>query len=1341
MKTLMMKLKVLAAVAVGIVASGVQAIGVSDVGSTGIADDPNVGLIDRGDGTYALVFTNAQTTTFTFNSPWLVEEILVVGGGGAGGGDCGAGGGAGGLIYLTGLEYNYRAGEAFSLAVGAGGLGRENAKGQAGAHSYLTLGDDTYTAFGGGGGGQYNNGAAVAGAGGNTGSGAGGFAQADAGVSTMPQKLGYYGHDGGAGAGTDISGGGGGAGSFGHPSYGNNGGDGGDGLEVSITGTGVYYAAGGGGGAARNCSRRSSGGLGGGGNGTFEGQGRAGIDAGGYGCGGGGGSGDTSYGGNGSAGIVIVVVESASSGDRPSLKPEIVEQGANFVKFSVRLMSDGLDGTTGCEIWGGWAKNADEIVCSKIQDEVEVYVARKIVAAGLEPFSTYFYKFYAVNQSASKSKEMTGSFELSTGGLPGKGGMVTKIGGDAVHVFTASGTLSLPSTYEHARVLIVGGGAGGGIDCGGGGGAGGVVELNDFTLPSGDHIVYSGVGGQPGTAGQDSTLTIGSTVYRALGGGAGGYYGSGDTRKGKNGGSGGASVDDVTRGKSIQLSQVGLGVGHDGGLGNGNNVGGGGGGAGSDGFDQANNIGGKGGDGLVSDITGEKVVYAAGGGGGDCASGQGGVGGGAEVDGEMVANVGGHGGSQGLTEIDGVTVAAGGGFPGKSGTGSGGGGACGGGGLGTGGAGGSGVVIVRYTYTSDESDRVEPLIAFGTLAVDGTTVSVPYGISWPGKGKATCAVTLNYGPETNDLRYVVQLGAGKIGNEETALTNLIPGRRYYLQLTADNGETQGQSTIFNVTIPDNAAFPAEIAAGQPVIAGTGDPSCVRGDAETASYTGTFAQYVEGTAVTFHYSLDGETWLSDAATVTSEGFSGEVDGLTPSTDYSFYFTAEAGDFIDRTQTKKFNSMGPAVLAPAVTVSNPTREITVSGTLADVGAGDGATVRLWLKVGAGEWTECASRVMTAAGPFAFVYDGTETLAFGASVSAKVTVENTSNGGTHWQSETGSSVFTVSDKLTYTWKGGAGEWNDAANWTPSSEAVGRAGYPVYGSTAKFAESSTATVQVSRAESAARITLTGVACVRFVGVAEGAKISADVIYLSGTTRACDVTFDAIEVSETAAGQDDHNFGVAGCRFTLTNGAKYTTGGASNWAVYRQNVVFCVEKGAAFDFAAGNSFWFGAKDARTVIDDATFSTTRMFTLNDGVEDRPYIELRGAHPLLKATAGLRYEKASKGPCTIRFNIPKDGYVETPIQASGAAFPNSSDANEVVTFEIERASQFFRRPKRGSQCLVSCPSGIQTNKIVFAETYRDRGTFRYEWPTEAHTGNPTEIWLDVVAQPSFAIILR
>ena len=721
----------------------------------------------------------------------------------------------------------------------------------------------------------------------------------------------------------------------------------------------------------------------------------------------------------------------------------------------------------------------------------------------------------------------------------------------------------------------------------------------------------------------------------------------------------------------------------------------------------------------------------------------GGVGGGAEVDGEKVANVGGHGGSQGLTKIDGVTVAAGSGFPGKSGTGSGGGGACGGGNHGTGGSGGSGVVIVRYTYTSDESNRVEPLIAFGTLAVDGTTVSVPYGISWPGKGKATCAVTLNYGPETNDLRYAVQLGAGKIGNEETALTNLIPGRRYYLQLTADNGETQGRSMILNVTIPDNAAFPAEIAAGQPVIAGMGDPSCVRGDAETASYAGTFARYAEGTAVTFHYSLDGETWLTDVATVTPEGFSGEVEGLTPRTDYFFYFTAEAGDLIDRTQTKTFNSMGPAELAPTLTVSNPTREITVSGTLKDVGAGDGATVRLLLKVGESEWMECGSQVMTATGPFALTYDGTETLTFGASVSAKVTVENTSGGGTHWQSETGASTFTVSDKLTYTWKGGAGEWNDAANWTPSSETVGRAGYPVYGSTVKFAESSTATVQVARAESAAKITLTGVACVRFVGVAEGAKISVGVVYLSSSTRAFDVTFDAVEVSETAAGQEDHNLGVAGCRFTLTNGAKYTTGGSSNWAVYRQNVVFCVEKGAVFDFTAGNSFWFGAKNARTVIDDATFSTTRMFTLNDSAEDRPYIELRGAHPQLKATAGLRYEKAGKGPCTIIFDIPMDGYAETPIQASGIAFPSSSDANEVVTIATTSESQFFRRTKKGSQCLVSCPSGIQTNYVQFAETYKDRGTFRYAWPASdpGRTGNPTELWLDATPAPGFLCVIR
>lgn len=83
-----MRKLVLAAVAAGMFALVAQAEGaaktLADVGKTGIDNDPNVELLDRGDGTYALVFKSSYmtkkwgeadySTTFTFNSPWVVKE-------------------------------------------------------------------------------------------------------------------------------------------------------------------------------------------------------------------------------------------------------------------------------------------------------------------------------------------------------------------------------------------------------------------------------------------------------------------------------------------------------------------------------------------------------------------------------------------------------------------------------------------------------------------------------------------------------------------------------------------------------------------------------------------------------------------------------------------------------------------------------------------------------------------------------------------------------------------------------------------------------------------------------------------------------------------------------------------------------------------------------------------------------------------------------------------------------------------------------------------------------------------------------------------------------------------
>ena len=810
----------------------------ADVGQTNIGpNDPNVGLINRGDGTYALVFSNAQNTTFTFNSMWTVKEFLVVGGGGAGGGNGGSGGGGGGVIYFTedlvvadGIKTDFENGSTVSLTVGASGKGGFKLQGTAGGHSTLTLGAKTYTAFGGGGGASYNDSShvdahyPVAGADGSTGCGAGGNGgsktkltegtYSDPGVTTMPKSDGYYGTDGGKGwVDKSVGGGGGGAGQVGGdaPSV-SQGGKGGDGLPCSITGAEVYYAAGGGGGDSSSSTKddRAKGGRGGGGNGSYN-IGRNKQDeklsvapqeahATGFGCGGGGGNGGgghTCVGGNGSAGIVVLLIEPVEVvAEKPVVSVLVPEQGANYAKFSVSVVADGLDNTTASEVWGGWAKEGGEIKCTMISSGVPVNGQVNPVVTGLEVGAKYDYKFYAVNEDSVAGDAVEGSFTLDAGGL----------------------------------------------------------------------------------------------------------------------------------------------------------------------------------------VTGPTPV---------------------------------------ITNL-----------------------AC---------------------------------------TVVGTTIHVPYCVAWPGTDKKTCSVSLKYGLMADRLTYSVDLGAGRIGNEATDIANLIPGRKYYLQLTADNGAAQGSSEVFAAVIGDNETFPTAFDPRQPMIAGVGGSAGFVAGGDGLIYSGAFSNYVAETVVTFHYSPDGgTTWLTDAAAVTDEGFSGSVEsGLTPATDVPYYFTAKAGDFVDCTQVRTFNTKSAGNIQYEVILHNgsQTRTLGMTANVSDIGAGTNSVLCLIAKVkGTGDdgWFVLTSRPMTSPNPEIRIDCTPEEVAkldYGTTYIVTMAIRSTSFGGQTWEARAKDRDFTPQENTVYTWKDeNVGFWDDPENWqwTPDGAHTVEfvAGYPVYGATAQFESGAAATVQVRRAE-----------------------------------------------------------------------------------------------------------------------------------------------------------------------------------------------------------------------------------------------------------------------------------
>jgi len=288
------------------------------------------------------------------------------------------------------------------------------------------------------------------------------------------------------------------------------------------------------------------------------------------------------------------------------------------------------------------------------------------------------------------------------------GGTLTTSGGNQIHTFTSSGTLS-PLTPVTASYLVVAGGGGsarqlGGYAGNGGGGAGGLLSGSTTLYSGATYVVTVGAGGAGGTSsgvapsGSNSVLSgTGLTTLTSTGGGGGG----GSTGTGANGGSGGGGS-----GESPRTAGTGTaGQGNNGGAGV--NGGGGGGGAGAAGSVAVTITGGAGGIGVQSSITGTATYYAGGGGGGAYSSGSAGTGG----------QGGGGNGGAGASNT--------GNTPGTQNTGGGAGGTAGDPlGATNGQSGGSGIVIISYTgsqlfngglVTSSGGNTIHTFTATGAL--------------------------------------------------------------------------------------------------------------------------------------------------------------------------------------------------------------------------------------------------------------------------------------------------------------------------------------------------------------------------------------------------------------------------------------------------------------------------------------------------------------------------------------------------------------------------------------------------------------------------------------------------
>jgi hypothetical protein len=267
-----------------------------------------------------------------------------------------------------------------------------------------------------------------------------------------------------------------------------------------------------------------------------------------------------------------------------------------------------------------------------------------------------------------------------------------------VEQFTSVGTTTwtAPAGVTAVEVLVVAGGGGGGnaqVNSGtpaGGGGAGGLIYNSDFAVtPSTSYTVTVGVGGAGSTSSSAKGTNGGNSVFATLTAIGGGGGGSASANAGENGGSGGGTCG---------TGSGGVATANQGNNGSGGSRAGGGGGAGAPGVSGFLDKTGDGGAGVNFNISGTSTWYAGGGGAGGSVSGFSLPGGG-----------GLGGGGQGASSAD-----ANGGTNGTANTGGGGGGgAARAGSTSNGGAGGSGIVVIRYSITSDNEDS-RGLIRYNT---------------------------------------------------------------------------------------------------------------------------------------------------------------------------------------------------------------------------------------------------------------------------------------------------------------------------------------------------------------------------------------------------------------------------------------------------------------------------------------------------------------------------------------------------------------------------------------------------------------------------------------------------
>ena len=399
------------------------------------------------------------------------------------------------------------------------------------------------------------------------------------------------------------------------------------------------------------------------------------------------------------------------------------------------------------------------------------------------------------------------------------GGVVTSVGGNTIHTFLTSGTLSPLSSLSASYLIVAGGGGGGNANArdGAGGGAGGLLSGSGVTIDTNStYLVTVGAGGATDVNGTNSSFSMVSTA--AVGGGKGDGASGGQVG---NGGSGGGSVYfNAVAGNGGTVGTGTAGQGNAGGQGYSSGAtfivfsGGGGGGAGAVGGNASSSTSGSagvGGVGVASSISGTSTYYAGGGGGG------------CQQNTTFTSSYTGGAGGNGGGGAGATSLSSGGNVNGSAGTANtgGGGGGAGAGGVGgaTGGSGGSGIVIISYAGSTQQMAGGSVTIVGGNVIHTFTSSGYLSPLTYVGNSlrfRASASANLTRTPtvagNTKTFTFsawvkrgqiavpMVLMGAGS-GTPWNAIAFTSDGSSNRLDVSFTNGVSVGSGTVASYRDP------------------------------------------------------------------------------------------------------------------------------------------------------------------------------------------------------------------------------------------------------------------------------------------------------------------------------------------------------------------------------------------------------------------------------------------------------------------------------------------------------------------------------------------------------------